>query len=112
MGTSFSEMKMTRKKKWKIRFQNTIFHNLKFLNFLKSNHSKIFHNQVDNIQSMIISHKQQLSDMSEEIEKEYGFRDKYLAHIEEEEIISLLMKRGYIPVDIKEKGYYYFVKTL
>lgn len=37
---------------------------------------------------------------------------KYLAHIEEEEIIQLLRKRGYIPVDIKDKGYYYFVKTI
>ena len=37
---------------------------------------------------------------------------KYLAHVEEVEIIQLLMKRGYIPVDIKDKGYYYFIKTL
>ena len=37
---------------------------------------------------------------------------KYLAHIEEKEIIQLLMKRGYVPVDIKDEGYYYFVKTL
>jgi hypothetical protein len=37
---------------------------------------------------------------------------KYLAHIEELEVIELLMKRGYIPVDIKDKGYYYFIKTL
>ena len=37
---------------------------------------------------------------------------KYLAHIEEEEIIQLLLNRGYVPVDIKDKGFYYFVKTL
>jgi len=37
---------------------------------------------------------------------------KYLAHIEELEVIELLMKRGYIPVDIKDKGYFYFIKTL
>jgi len=37
---------------------------------------------------------------------------KYLAHLEESDIIQLLMKRGYIPVDIEKKGFYIFIKSL
>lgn len=37
---------------------------------------------------------------------------KYLAHLEENDIIQLLKKRGYIPVDLEKDGYYIFVKSL
>lgn len=35
----------------------------------------------------------------------------YLAHVEEEEMIELLVKRKYIPIEVKKDEYYLFMKT-